>query len=121
MVNMIRKRLSKKLVTEIFGVSRVTVWTWCKRTNHRGSESFRDRSRRPKKGKITRKVEATIVALRTAFGWGTARMQQALINLPKFMRKKLIACVQGVYLSKTAINDVLSCYGLNGYGWGERT
>jgi transposase InsO family protein len=120
MVNMVRKGLSKKLVTEIFGVSRVTVWTWCKRANHRGRESFRDRPRRPKKGKITRKVEATIVALRTAFGWGTARMQQALINLPRFMREKLTACVQRVCLSRTAINDVLKEYGLNGYGREEK-
>ena len=120
MVNMVRMGLSKKVVAEIFGVSRVTVWEWCKRAKHRGRESFKDRPRRPKKGKITRKVEATIVALRTAFGWGTARIQQALTNLPRFMREKLTACVQGVRLSRTAINDVLNEYGLNGYGREEK-
>ena len=50
------------------------------------------------------------------FGWGTARIQQALMNLPGFMREKLKACVQGTRLSRTAINGVLKEYGLNGYG-----
>ena len=116
MVDMVRKGLSKKVVADIFGVSRVMVWTWCKRAKHRGHESFRDLPRRPKKGKITRKVEATIVALKATFGWGAARIQQALTNLPRFMREKLTACVQGVRLSRTAINDILKEYGLNGYG-----
>jgi len=120
MVDMVRKGLSKKVVAEIFGVSRQTVWKWCKRAKHRGRESFRDLPRRPKKGKITRKVEATIVALRATFGWGTARIQQALTNLPGFMREKLTACVQGVRLSRTAINDVLEEYSLNGYGREEK-
>ena len=120
MANMVRKELSKKLVAEIFGVSSLTVRKWCKRAKHRGRESFRDLPRKPKKGKITAKVEATIVAIRAAFGWGTARIQQALTNLPKFMRDKLSACVQGVRLSRTAINDVLREYGLNGYGREEK-
>ncbi|MEM3514173.1 MAG: DDE-type integrase/transposase/recombinase [Candidatus Hadarchaeum sp.] len=120
MANMVRKGLSKKIVAEIFGVSRQTVWKWCKRAKHRGRESFRDLPRRPKKGKITAKVEGTIVAIRTTFGWGTARIRQALINLPRFMREKLSACVQDVRLSRTAINDVLKEYGLNGYGREEK-
>lgn len=120
MVNMVRMGLSKKVVAEIFGVSRQTVWKWCKRARHRGRESFRDRPRRPKKGKITRKVEATIVSLRAAFGWGTARIQQALFSLPRFMREKLTACVQRVRLSRTAINGVLKEFGLNGYGREEK-
>jgi len=120
MVNMVRAGVKKKVVAEIFGVSRQTVWEWCKRANHRGRESFRDRPKRPKKGKITGKVERAIVALRTTFGWGTARIQQALLSLPKFMREKLNACVQGVRLSRTAINEVLKAYGLNGYGREEK-
>lgn len=115
MANMVRKGLSKKVVAEIFGVSRVTVWTWCKRAKHRGRESFRDRPRRPKRGKVTGKVESSIVELRLGFGWGTARIQQALVNLPKFMREKLTVCVQRVRLSRTSINGVLGRYGLNGY------
>jgi transposase len=60
MANMVRKGLSKKLVSEIFGVSRRTVWKWCKRANHPGRDSFNDLPRRPKKGKITEKVEINI-------------------------------------------------------------
>ena len=70
MANMVRKGLSKKLVAEIFGVSGSTVRKWCKRAKHRGRESFRDLPRKPRKGKITAKIEATIVALRATFGWG---------------------------------------------------
>jgi len=120
MVKLVRAGVKKKDTAKAFGVSRVTVWKWCKRAKHRGRESFRDRPRRPKKGKITRKVEATIVALRATFGWGTARIQQALINLPKFMREKLTACVQRTRLSRTVINDILKEYGLNGYGREEK-
>ncbi|HID60355.1 MAG TPA: helix-turn-helix domain-containing protein [Hadesarchaea archaeon] len=41
MINMVRKGLSKKVVAKIFGVSRVTVWKWCKRVKHLGRESLR--------------------------------------------------------------------------------
>ena len=116
MVSMVREGMPKKAVGKAFGVSRVTVWKWRMRANHRGRESFRDLPRRPKRRKITRKIEDSIVALRIAFGWGTARIQQALFNLPKFMREKLSTFVQGIRLSRTAINDVLRAYGLNGYG-----
>ena len=95
MVNVIRQGMAKKDAARAFGVSRTTVWRWCQRAKHRGRESFRDLPRKPKKGKITKKVEATIVAIRTAFGWGTARIRQALVNLPGFMKRKLGVCVQG--------------------------
>lgn len=107
--------MSKKAVAEAFGVSEETARKWCKRAKHRGRESFRDLPRRPKKGKITKRVKDSIVALRVAFGWGTARIKQALFDLPKFMRDELSACVQGVHLSRTAINGVLKDCGLNGY------
>jgi len=120
MVKMVRAGVKKKVAAEVFGVSRQTVWKWCKRAKHRGRESFRDLPRRQKQGKITRKVELSIVELRLRFGWGTARIHQALINLPKFMREKLTTCVQGVRLSRTAINGVLRRHGLNGYGREQR-
>lgn len=120
MVKTIRAGMKKKDAAKAFGVSRQTVWKWCKRAHHRGGESFRDLPRKPKKGKITRKVEDAIVAIRTTFGWGTARIKQALFNLPKFMRKVLSACVQRLRLSRTAINGVLKRYGLNGYGREEK-
>jgi len=120
MANMVRVGAKKKDVAKAFGVSRQTVWKWCERANHPGRKSFRDRPRQPKKGKITQKVETVIVAIRTAFGWGTARIQQALFNLPRFMRKRLVACIQKLRLSRTAINEVLRRYGLNGYGREEK-
>jgi transposase InsO family protein len=43
-----------------------------------------------------------------------------LFNLPKYARDVLVACVQGVRLSRTAINGVLRRFGLNGYGREER-
>jgi transposase InsO family protein len=116
MVKMIRKGMKKKDVAEAFGVSRQTVWKWCKRAKHRGREGFRDLPRRPRRGKITQRIEDSIIALRTSFGWGTARIQQALLRLPKFMRVSLPFSVRGVRLSRTAINGVLRAYGLNGYG-----
>lgn len=120
MVKMVRAGVPIKVVAELFGVSRQTVWKWCGRAKHRGYESFKDKPRRPKKSKITKEVEFSIVELRTKFGWGTARIKQALFNLPKFMRKVLTACVQGICLSRTAINGVLKRFGLNGYGRKER-
>ena len=120
MVKMVRAGMKKKVAAEIFEVSRQTVWTWCRRAKHRGKESFNDLPRRPKQGKITRKVELSIVELRLRFGWGTARIHQALINLPKFMREKLTTCVQRVRLSRTAINGVLRRHGLNGCGREQR-
>ncbi|MGC8816798.1 MAG: DDE-type integrase/transposase/recombinase [Candidatus Hadarchaeum sp.] len=120
MVKVIRQGMAKKDAAEAFGVGRQTAWKWCKRAKHRGRESFRDLPRKPRKGKITKKVEASIVALRTTFGWGTARIRQALINLPGFMRRKLKPHVQGIRLSRTAINGVLNRFGLNGYGREEK-
>jgi transposase InsO family protein len=116
MVNAVRNGMNKMAAAKAFGVSRQTVWKWCKRAKHRGRESFKDLPRRQKKRKITQKIEDSIVALRTVFKWGTARIQQALFNLPKFMREKLTPCVQRVRLSRTAINGVLRRYKLNGYG-----
>jgi hypothetical protein len=120
MVKAVRNGMEKTDAAKAFGVSRGTVWKWCKRAKHRGRESFRDLPRKPKKGKITRKVENAIVAIRSTFKWGTARIQQALFNLPKFMREKLTACVQRIHISRTAINGVLRRYGLNGYGREEK-
>lgn len=86
MVVLARKGLNKKVVAEIFGVSRQTVWKWCKRAHHRGRESFEDRPRRPKKGKVTKKIEFSIVELRVGFRWGTARIQQVLNNLDEQLK-----------------------------------
>jgi len=55
------------------------------------------------------------MALRTTFRWGTARIQQGLLALPQFMRDALPNVVQGVHLSRVAINAVLRKHGANGY------
>lgn len=110
-----RNGFKKSLVARLFGSTSQTVGRWCDRAFHRGSESFRDRPRKPKEGKVTELVELSILAVRLTFGWGTARIRQALVCLPPFMQKVLQYCVQGVELSRTAINNVLKKHDLNGY------
>ena len=114
----VKRGISVNIVADVFKVSRTTVWRWRKRAHHPGRESFKDKPRESKPKKITPEVESSIIASRITFKWGTARIQQALYNLPKFMRKALHGCVQGVYLSRTVINNVLRKHHLNGY---ERT
>lgn len=78
--------------------------------------SFEDKPRNKKREKVTLAVERSILALRNGFGWGSARIQQGLQSLPKFMKKVFAQpIVQGVNLSRTTINDVLEKHGLNGY------
>jgi transposase InsO family protein len=109
--------VNKSSVAEVLGVTRKIVDKWNKRRKH-----LKDRKRKKKKLKITLPVELSIIALRNTFDWGTARIQQGLINLPPYMREVLPDCVQGVRLSRTAINDILKKHKLNGYkkkseGW----
>jgi len=49
------------------------------------------------------------------FHWGTARIQQGLIDLPDFMKAEMEYCSQNVNLSRQAINDVLHKHHLNGF------
>jgi hypothetical protein len=121
-VNAVRRGIKKIVVARVHGISPVTVWKWCKRAFHRGRESFRDKPRKPKKRKITREVELSILTLRTVFKWGTARIQQGIFCLPGFMCGVLPGVVQGVELSRTSINNILRKHGMNGYrkerrGW----
>ena len=96
-------------VAEIFGVTRKTVYKWAKRKN------LNDRKRKPRKSKITLEVEYTILAIRNFFKWGTGRIQQGLISLPSYILESIEGLVQGVKLSRTAINNVLTKHRLNGY------
>lgn len=121
LVKLVRKGLTKTFIAKIFDTTRQTVHRWCKRAFHRGSESFQDEPRRPKRSKITVEVEVSILALRNTFDWGTARIQQGLYCLPEYAREA-VDCVQGLKLSRAAINDVLKKHGINGYknkrkGW----
>ena len=115
MVGAVRRGFKKTLVAKVFDVSRKTVTTWSKRAKHRGRESFRDKKRENREVKITLEVELAIIAMRTTFDWGTARIQQGLMELPDYAKEVIQHCVQGLKLSRTSINEVLKKHGLNGY------
>lgn len=105
-----REDIPKKLLMESFSVSRTTVWYW-------SIQDLRTRFniKRNSQGKITIDVEISILYMRTTFSWGTARIQQGLVNLPEFMRADMEVCVQNFHLSRTSINNLLKNHKLNGY------
>ncbi len=100
------------LVAKVFGVSRQTVWYWKTETLN---SNFKDLPRKTQPSKISLEVEISILYMRLAFKWGTARIQQGLMNLPDFMIKNTDVKVQNVKLSRTSINNVLKKHKLNGY------
>ena len=104
------------LVARVFGVTRKTVYRWCKRRKR-----LKDRKGKPKKGRVTEDVELSILRLRLTFEWGTARIQQGLFSLPAFMREAFPELAQGVKLSRTTINNVLKKHRLNGYKREQKT
>lgn len=106
----IDRGVKKTSVAEVLGVTRKTIYKWDKRRKH-----LKDRARKSKESKITVEIEASIIALRNGFSWGTARIQQGLFCLPEYMRDVLPHCVQEVKLSRTTINSVLKKHKLNGY------
>jgi transposase len=110
-----RKGLKKTKIAQLFDTTRQTVNRWFKRALHRGRESYRDKERKPKESKITVEVEVSILALRNTFSWGTGRIQQGLFCLPDYMKEAVPYCVQGIQLSRTAINNALKKHGINGY------
>jgi len=99
------------LVARVFGVDRKTARYWGKQD---ARTSLKDKPRNTKR-KITPKIELAILFMRTMFKWGTARIQQGLIDLPGFMKAEMQNCPQGVKLSRTAINNVLRKHHLNGF------
>jgi transposase len=111
---LVRKGLTVTRIATLFDTSRQTVYRWLKRGKHVGRESYKDKHREPRASKVTVEVELSIFVLRNTFGWGTARIQQGLHKLPDFMRETT-HCVQGVWLSRETINNVLTRHGLNGY------
>jgi len=111
---LVKKGLAVTRIAELFDTTRQTVHRWLKRAKHVGREYFKDNPRKPKQAKVTQEVELSILKLRITFKWGTARIQQGLYNLPNFIRNS-VGCVQGVRLSREAINNVLSRNGQNGY------
>jgi len=109
-----RQPIAKKLLMKAFGVSRTSVWYW-------GKQDLRTRFDIDKngRGKITIEVESTILFMRNSWKWGTARIQNGLIELPEFMKKEIEitidVCVQHFTLSRQSINEVLKKVGVNGY------
>ena len=65
--------------------------------------------------KITVDVEIAILYMRLTFKWGTARIQQGLMNLPDFMLENMEIVIQNFKLSRTSINNILKKHNLNGY------
>ena len=104
------------LVARVFGVTRKTVYKWCKRR-----KGLKDRKRKPKKSRVTEDVELSILRLRLTFQWGTARIQQGLFSLPAFMREAFPELAQRVKLSRTTINNVLKKHRLNDYKREQKT
>lgn len=104
-----------KIVAEVFGVTRQTATFWIKGKGRKGMLRYHDKQRKPKESKVTLEVELAILSMHTLFGWGTARIQQGLRNLPDFAKKALQNTVENVSLSRAAINDVLKKHKLNGY------
>ena len=111
---LVKKGLPVTRIAHLFDTTRQTVHRWLKRARHVGREYYKDKPREPRQSKVTDKVELSILALRSTFKWGTARIQQGLINLPGFIREA-VRCVQQVRLSRETINNVLVRHGVNGY------
>jgi IS30 family transposase len=109
-----KTNLTVTAIAKAFSTTRQTVHRWLKRGKHKGTETFKDKTRAPKQSKVTFEVELSILKLRTTFKWGTARIQQALYCLPPFILEA-VNCVQGVELSRETINNVLARNKQNGY------
>lgn len=105
-----RADIPKKVLVESFCVSRVTVWFW-------GSQNLHYITDLPRKKnfKISVETEITIIAFRNNFGYGCARIQQRLFCAPGFELEQMEVKVQGIKLSRQAINEVLRKWGINGY------
>lgn len=111
----IRRNIKISRIAEVFGVSQTTVKRWSKR------KRFTDKTRKAKRSKVTIEVELAILAMRTTFNWGTARIQQGLFCLPDYAKLALQNHVENVRLSRTCINDVLKRHKLNGYKQSTKT
>ncbi|HEC94538.1 MAG TPA: transposase, partial [Thermoplasmatales archaeon] len=108
-------------ITEMFEVSRWTVWRWMKRAHHPGRESYRDKSRRPHTihKKITQQVENAIIILRDSFSWGSQRIKVVLSSPPPYIRYFLESVLgtkwNPILLSRQSINNVLRKHRRNGF------
>lgn len=110
MGKLVRQGNSISFVADLLGFNRKTVSYWSKED----WRSVKD-LRKYKEGKITVEVEICILYMRITFEWGTARIQQGLMNLPDFMKEGMEVCIQNFYLSRTSINNILKKHKINGY------
>ncbi|RLI99705.1 MAG: hypothetical protein DRP03_02710, partial [Candidatus Aenigmatarchaeota archaeon] len=60
-------------------------YRWINRAKHVGREYYGDKAKKSKEEQGSIEVEISILALRNTFGWGTARIQQAL-QFPKYIK-----------------------------------
>lgn len=111
---LVNKGLTITRIAELLDTTRQTVHRWLKRARHVGREYYKDKPRTPKHRKVTEQVEVSILALRNTLKWGTGRIQQDLLELPRFI-VEATGYVQGIHLSRESINNVLERHGLNGY------
>lgn len=113
---LIDKGYKKSFIAEMLDVTVKTVSKWEKRRKR-----LKDRKRKPKQNKITVDIEYSILALRNSFAWGTAKIQQGLFCLPDYILETIPDLVQGIHLSRQAINNVLKKHKLNGYKNKQKT
>jgi IS30 family transposase len=111
MTKSVKNGNSINLVAQVFGVTRQTVWYWSTETLNSNFEDLP----RSRQSKISVEVEIAILFMRLTFKWGTARIQQGLMNLPEFQLREMEVRVQNFKLSRTSINNVLKKHKLNGY------
>ena len=111
MAKLVKQGNPINLVAKWFRVDRRTVSFWSKQ-DLRYNLSDLPRNNR---SKITIEVEIAILYMRLTFKWGTARIQQGLMNLPEFMLEGMEVVVQNFHLSRTSINGILRKHKLNGY------
>lgn len=109
--NAVKKGVNKSILVVIYCVSLATIYFWGKQDLRTNLSDLP----RNHKSKISVEVEITILYLRITFNWGTARIQQGLMNLPEFMKEGMEVCVQNFYLSRTSVNNILKKHKLNGY------
>jgi len=110
MAKFVRNHNPINVVAELFGRHRNTVSYWSR-------QDLRTVRNIPKNtnGKITIEIEIAILYMRIMFNWGTARIQQGLIDLPDMYYEKMEVIVKNVNLSRTSINNVLKKHRMNGY------
>ena len=125
MVRAVRAGIKVTEVAKIFGVSRKTVWKWCKRVSRRGGPYYRDLSRRPHRTypKVNPYIENAIIILRDSFNWGTQRIKIYLEWPPDYIRHLLESVLDiewvPVRISRQTVNNILKKHKRNGSPYGE--